>query len=68
MLKHIDLLNWKEAVSQRQIDAVTAGFRALSEEIPEIVSYTFGPDAGIYKSNAGYALVAEFRNESDLKA
>lgn len=68
MVKNIVLLTWNEGVSQQQIDAVTVGFCALSDEIPEIVSYTFGPDAGISIGNADYALVAEFRNESDLKA
>ena len=68
MIKHIVLLTWKEGVTQDQIDAVTSEFCALGEEIDEIVSYQFGQDAGIYRGNADYALVAEFRDESDLKS
>lgn len=68
MIKHVVLLTWKEGVSQEQIDTVTAEFRALGDEIEEVVGYEFGQDAQIYKGNADYALVAEFRNKSDLKA
>ena len=68
MIKHIVLLTWKENVSQEQINAVTAGFRSLGEEIEEVVGYEFGQDAQIFKGNADYALVAEFQNESDLRA
>ena len=68
MIRHVVLLSWKQGVSQDQIDEVTAAFRALKDEIPEIVSYSFGQDAGIFGGNADYALVADFENEADLKA
>ena len=55
-------------MSQERIDTVTSEFRALQNEIGEMESYEFGQDAGIYKGNAHYALVAEFQSESDLKA
>lgn len=67
MIKHVVLLTWKENVLQEQVDAVTAAFRALGDEMEEIVGYEFGQDAGIFKGNADYALVAEFQNEADLK-
>ena len=68
MIKHVVLLTWKDGVSQEQIDAVTVEFRALGEEIEEVSGYEFGQDARIYKGNADYALVAEFKDEEDLKA
>ncbi len=68
MIKHVVLMTWKDGVAQHQIEAVTAGFRALGENVDEIVSYSFGEDAGIYTGNADYALVAEFKNEADFKA
>lgn len=67
MLKHVVLLNWKPGTSQPKIDTVTAGLSALPERIPEIVSYQHGPDAGVYRGNADYALIAEFHSEADLK-
>ncbi|GAA4101458.1 Dabb family protein [Zhongshania borealis] len=68
MIKHVVLLTWKDSTSQDQIDAVTSAFRALGDEIAEVVSYSFGEDVGIYRGNADYALIAEFQNEADLKA
>lgn len=68
MIKHIVLLTWKAGVSQNQIDTVTSAFNDLGKEIAGVVSYSFGQDAGIYRGNANYAFIAEFRNEADLKA
>ena len=68
MIRHVVLLTWKEAVSEEQVSAVNAAFAALAEEIDEIAGYEFGPDAGLFRGNADYALVASFHNESDLKA
>ncbi len=68
MIKHVVLLTWKDGASQDQIDDVTSAFRDLEKEIEEIVSYSFGEDASIYRGNAHYALIAEFKSESDLKA
>ncbi len=67
MIKHVVLLNWKEGVTQQQIDSLTAGFAALPNKISEIKTYQFGADAAIFKGNASYALVAEFESEEDLK-
>lgn len=68
MIKHVVLLHWKDGASQQQIEALTAGLSQLAQQIPEIISYSFGPDAGIFRGNADYALIAEFNNEADLKA
>ncbi|MAK44629.1 MAG: stress protein [Spongiibacter sp.] len=67
MIKHIVLLTWKPETTKTEIDAVSQGLARLPEDIPEIVSYHFGPDAKLYRGNADYALVAEFRCEADLK-
>ena len=67
MIKHIVLLNWKEGTTQDQIDKISNGFELLKEQIPEIKNYQFGPDAGIYKGNAHYSLIAEFENEEAFK-
>lgn len=68
MIRHIVLLKWNNGVSDEAIELVTEGFRQLKDEISEIVSYSFGPDAGLYRGNADYALIAEFETEADLKA
>lgn len=68
MIKHVVLLNWKSGVTKQQIADLGEGFKRLSQEVGEIKSYEFGPDAGFYKGNASYALVAEFANAADLNA
>lgn len=68
MIKHVVLLSWKKGVNAEQVAEVVAGFDALPKQIRQIKSYQHGADAGIYRGNADYALVAEFRNEKDLKA
>ena len=68
MIKHLVLLNWKKGVSETDITAVTDGFARMADLIDIIRRYQFGPDAGLYKGNADYALVAEFNNAADLKA
>ena len=67
MIKHIVLLNWKAGTTAEQVAQVTAEFAKLQDSIEEIQSYQFGPDAGIFKGNASYALLAEFNSEADLK-
>jgi hypothetical protein len=67
MIKHVVLLNWKEGVSQQQIDRVGQELGRLKDEIEEIRAYEFGPDAAIFRGNASYALVAEFETEDAFK-
>lgn len=66
MIKHVVLLSWKDGVTQEQIKLVNQGFSELRREIPEIKKYEYGPDVGIYGSNASYALVSEFLSERDF--
>lgn len=66
MIRHVVLLNWNENTDETSILKVTEGFSVLAETIPEIKSYTFGADAGIYKGNADYGLVADFETEVDF--
>lgn len=68
MLKHIVLLKWKPGTRSADIAAVSSALSALPAAIPAIRSYQHGRDAGIYRDNADYALVAEFNNAADLKA
>ena len=68
MLKHIVLLKWKDGVVAADIDRVTSAFAALRDEIPQIRSYEFGADAGLYNGNYDYALLASFDSPEDLQA
>ncbi len=60
MIRHVVLMNWNDGTTADQIQRVGQGFAELAEQIPGIVAYEFGPDAGLYRGNADYVLVAQF--------
>jgi hypothetical protein len=68
MLTHVVLMTWKPGITADQVAAVGEGFARLAQDIPQIRSYRFGPDQGLYPGNADYALVAAFDSEADLRA
>jgi hypothetical protein len=61
------LLVWKDGTAGRQIDTVGVELGKLADDIEEIRADAFGPDAGVYRGNARYALIAEFASKADLK-
>mgnify|MGYP001954319768 CR=1 FL=1 len=68
MIQHVVLLRWNKLADADAIAAVSAAFAALPAQIPQIKSYHFGPDKGIYPNNADYALIATFDNAASLRA
>ncbi|NQV05208.1 Dabb family protein [bacterium] len=67
MIRHVVALTWNEGASDSAVALVGEGFARLSREIPEIKSYSFGPDLAIFRGNADYGLVAGFESEEDFK-
>jgi len=67
MLAHIVLLKWNDKITDQALTAITENFGKLPAAIPEIKSYEFGPDAGVMKGGADYALIAKFDNAEQLK-
>ncbi len=65
MLKHIVLIKFKEGHTAEQVQAVIEGMDALPGQIPEIVSYAHGTDAGNTDSAYDYGIVAEFASVED---
>ena len=68
MIKHIVLLTWSRSLTQKEANDVCNGFNELKDSIPEIITYIHGGDLQIYKGNADYALIAEFKDDKDLKS
>lgn len=60
MIRHVSLFTFAPDATAAQREAVTVALVALSEMIPELRSYHFGPDAGINEGNFDYAVVADF--------
>jgi hypothetical protein len=65
MIRHIVLFTWTDDATDEQKAAVTAELRKLPALIPQLRSYTVGPDAGINQGNHDYAVVAEFDSVDD---
>ncbi|WP_043621440.1 Dabb family protein [Nonomuraea candida] len=66
MIRHIVLFTWTEDATAEQQAAVTSELRKLPGLIPQLRSYTVGPDAGITQGNHDYAVVADFDSVDDF--
>ncbi|HEX2273389.1 MAG TPA: Dabb family protein [Acidimicrobiales bacterium] len=60
MVRHLVVFTWKREASEEAVQALADGLAALPGQIPEIVSYTFGPDLGLAEDHPDYGLVADF--------
>jgi len=60
MLRHVVLFSWKPDASDAAVRAFADGLASMPDQIPEIRSYRFGPDARLGGGNDDFALVADF--------
>jgi hypothetical protein len=60
VVRHVLVFNWKPDTTDEAVQALADGLAALPGQIPEIVSYTFGPDLGLADDHPDYGLVADF--------
>ncbi len=60
MLRHVVLFTWKLEVADVSVRAFAEGLAGLPRQIPEILSYRFGPDMAMGGGNDDFALVADF--------
>ena len=44
MIKHVVLFNIKPGTSQEKIDAMVAGYNSMKGVIPELMSWSMGPN------------------------
>ncbi len=66
-LRHIVLLTVRDRTTDEQLDAIVEALRALPGQIPELVSYVVGRDAGLAEGNADLCAVADFATEADYQ-
>lgn len=66
MIKHVVLVRVKPGTSQEQIDAMAAGYNSMKEEIPELVSWSMGPNLR-GDSEFTHVMVAVVENPEALK-
>ncbi|HUQ63133.1 MAG TPA: Dabb family protein [Acidimicrobiales bacterium] len=60
MLRHVVLFTWKPGAPKAQIGAFAEGLAELPDQIKDIRSLRFGPDARLGGGNEDFALVVDF--------
>lgn len=65
MFRHVVMFRWNDTVDDAHVDAVATGLDRLPDEVPGIVSYQHGPDAGVNEGNYDYVVVGDFASADD---
>jgi len=60
MIRHVTLFTWTAGATDAQIREVATGLAALPPLMTGLRAYHFGPDAGLVRGNADFAVVADF--------
>jgi hypothetical protein len=63
MLRHVNLLTWKDGTEQAAIDALSEQLSRYADEIPEIRDLSFGPDLGLAERNVDLAIIVDFDDD-----
>ena len=66
MIKHVVLFNIKPGTSQEQFDAMVAGYNSMKGVIPELMSWSMGPNLRA-DGEFAHAMVAVVENMETLK-
>ena len=65
MFRHVALFRFVPEATDAQRLAVVEGLRSLPPQIPELLDYRVGPDAGLGADNFDLAVVADFARPED---
>ncbi len=65
---HLVSFTWRPDVTNDDVVAVLEGLSSLPEQIPELLSYNFGPDLGLREGNADFAVAAVLDSPETLPA
>ena len=68
MIMHLVTLTWRSGVTNDDVVAVIEGLTSLPGQIPELLSYNFGPDLGLRDGNADFAVAAVLDSPEALPA
>lgn len=66
MIRHVVLLKWNEGVEAAHVAAAKAALGRLPSVIPEIVSFSNGPDLHAVPANYDYVVTADFVTIEDF--
>ncbi len=65
---HVVTFTWRPDATNDDVVAVIEALTSLPEQIPELLSYNFGPDLGLRDGNAHFAVVAVVESPEALLA
>lgn len=65
---HLVTFTWRPDVTNDDVVAVIEGLTSLPAQIPELLSYSFGPDLGLREGNADFAVAAVLDSPESLPA
>jgi hypothetical protein len=68
VILHIATFRWNDDVTPADVTALTEALQAMAAAIPEIQSYTAGPNLRVRPSPADYGVAALVADESALVA
>ena len=67
MIRHCVTFRFGPEATPEAVEALVAALGALPDAIAEIRDYRFGPDLGLRETNADFAVVADFEDESAFR-
>ncbi len=67
-LRHVVLFRWNDEATPRAVAAMCEALATLPAQIPELVDYRFGSDAGLAEDNWDFAVVADFADQAGYEA
>jgi hypothetical protein len=67
VLRHVNILSWKDGAEQAAIDALVEYLSEYAAAIPEIRGLSFGPDLGLAERNGDFAIIVDFDDEEAFR-
>jgi len=68
MIRHVVVFTWQPGTTAAQVAALMDALAGLARAVPEIRSYTYGPDAGLTDGAGDFAVVADFDDAEGWRA
>lgn len=68
MIRHVVVFRWTPEITPEQVALIRSELARLPSVVPSVRSFQLGPDAGITKGNADFAVAAEFDDAAGFAA
>jgi len=68
VILHLVTFTWRPGASNDDVVAIIEALTSMPGHIPELLSYSFGPDLGLRQGNADFAVAAVLESPQTLPA